>query len=177
MDYKGFRKKFIQRLGKLVVITLLITITTFLMNDSSFIFFGILHFLAACSIVSLFLIYLERDRYLFLVCCASIFLTLNLRGFDLPAYWCWLGFNNEVPDSNDFYPLFPWINFYIIGFALGNTIIAYLTKIERKYSLLKENKLRPFVTLQFLSRNSLAIYILHQPIFFSLFFIYIRISS
>lgn len=174
---KDFRKKFIRRLGKLVAVTMLITITTFLMNNSSFIFFGILHFLAACSIISIFLVHFKKDRYLFLVCLASILLTLNVGDIDLPVYWCWLGFNNEIPASNDFYPLFPWINFYVAGFFLGKIILSYFTKIEKKYLLLKEKKPTAFSSLQLLGTNSLTIYILHQPIFFSLFFIYIGISS
>ena len=94
---KDFRKKFIRRLGKLVAITTLITVTTFFMDNSSFIFFGILHFLTTCSIVSIFLSYLKEDRYLFLVCLTSILLTLNVGDIDFPVYLCWLGFNNEIP--------------------------------------------------------------------------------
>ena len=49
----NFTHKFLKRLIILIFICLIITSITFFLDQKSFIFFGILHFLATCSIIGL----------------------------------------------------------------------------------------------------------------------------
>ena len=160
----GFRKKFLKRLSTLVFICIVITSVTFFIDNNSFIFFGILHLLATCSIISYLLIKVSTKYTLFILFFTCSAMSVANVNYNLPAYLSWIGFNQSVPISNDFYPLFPWLSFYLTNYYIDKTYI------HDQSSLLSSS-------LKFLGRNSLAVYILHQPIFFSLFLIFIRISS
>ena len=55
--------------------------------------------------------------------------------FDLPTTLSWLGFNKTPPITNDFYPLFPWLTFYLLGFWVGQIIMNRQGRFQ-KVSLL-----------------------------------------
>ena len=172
----NFLAKFVKRLGKLFFICTLITSVTFFFDKNSYIFFGILHLLATCSVLGLLLNLVNNNLVIFLFFILSLIVSLNEITFNLPNYLSWIGFNNEVPLTNDFYPLFPWITFYLFGLWIFQPAIRYLRRYTKKNAHLpNDNSLFRF--LEFMGRNSLKVYILHQPIFFSLFFIFIQLTS
>ncbi len=174
---KNFGAKFLKRLLVLVLICLAITSITFYIDKKSFIFFGILHFLVTCSLLGLLLLKVKNNNFLFILFFCSLAVSVSEITFDLPSQLSWLGLNSEIPITNDFYPLFPWVSFYIFGLWVSEP----LKKNPLHWNRSNMNYYPKFVIiyscLQFLGRNSLTIYILHQPIFFSLFLIFIRISS
>ena len=173
----NFSIKFLKRIGILISVCFLITSITFLFNKSSFIFFGILHLLATCSFIGLFLLKVKHNNILFILFVFSLIPSFTKIRYDLPSYLSWLGLNIEVPNTNDFYPLFPWVSFYIFGLWACNPFRSYIA-IKNKSNQSNYYKFTYiYKSLLFLGRNSLTIYILHQPIFFSLFLIFIRISS
>ena len=172
----NFMANFIKRLGKLIFICAVITSCTFFFDKNSYIFFGILHLLATCSVLGLLLSMVRNNFFLFFFFILSLFVSLNEITFNLPSYLSWIGFNKEVPVSNDFYPLFPWIAFYLFGLWVFQPVRSYLGKYTKKNTNLPNDN-SVFTFLQFLGRNSLTVYILHQPIFFSLFFIFIQLTS
>ena len=172
----SFMAKFLKRLGKLLFICTVITSVTFFFDKNSYIFFGILHLLATCSVLGLLLSRVKNNYILFIFFIFSLVVSLSGISFNLPNYLSWIGFNKEVPVTNDFYPLFPWITFYLFGLWVFQPVRSYFGKYERKIpNLPNDNSVYRF--LQFLGRNSLTVYILHQPIFFSLFFIFIQLTS
>ena len=173
----NFTHKFLKRLSILILICSVITLVTFFLDKNSFIFFGILHFLATCSIIGLILLRVKNNYIFFIFFVVSLMVSVNKATYDLPGYFSWLGFNKNIPISNDFYPLFPWVCFYFFGLWICQPAKSYL---EGKFSNDKDYYYKfsgVYKGLQFVGRNSLTIYILHQPIFFSLFLIFIRISS
>ena len=172
-----FRKKFLKRISTLVIICFIITSVTFFIDNNSFIFFGILHFLATCSLISFLLIKLINKYTLFILFFVSFVLSVANVNYSLPAYLSWIGFNQDVPRSNDFYPLFPWVSFYFFGLWVSDPVRNYLLKYNKNNFYRHYSFNFVYKSLQFLGRNSLPIYILHQPIFFSLLLIFIRISS
>ena len=172
-----YRKKFLKRLSVLISICMIITSVTFLMNPNSFIFFGILHFLATCSIISFLLIRFINKYTLFILFFVSSVLSVTNANYNFPAYLSWLGLSQNVPISNDFYPLFPWVSFYFFGLWISEPTRKYLLKYNEKIFVSRYHPYLVYKGLQFLGKNSLTIYIFHQPIFFSLFLIFIRISS
>ena len=58
----NFSAKFLKRLLILVLICLAITSITFYIDKKSFIFFGILHFLATCSLLGLLLLKIKNNN-------------------------------------------------------------------------------------------------------------------
>ena len=173
----NFSAKFLKRLLVLVLICLAITSITFYIDKKSFIFFGILHFLATCSLLGLLLLKIKNNYFLFILFLCSLAVSTSEIKFDLPSQLSWLGLNSEIPITNDFYPLFPWVSFYFFGLWVSKPLQKYLMHRNRSYGHNYPKFVIIYSGLQFLGRNSLTIYILHQPIFFSLFLIFIRISS
>ena len=108
----------------------------------------------------------------------TLFLYFSGLKFNFPPYLSWIGLNTNVPNTNDFYPIFPWINFYILGCFFGQFFASNIINLP---TLLRNNSNRhnsiTYRLLIFSGRKSLIIYILHQPIFFSLFLIFNRIWS
>ena len=173
----SFKQKFLKRIFKLLVISTIISTATFILNRNSFIFFGILHFLSVCSLISLILIYIESSFHLFLIFLCTAIISISGITFNLPFMLSWIGFNKEIPATNDFYPLFPWITFYFFGFWLGKIISRKIDKKNHNFST-PVHEINIFLKFfEYAGRKALAVYILHQPILFSLFFIFIKLTS
>ncbi len=174
---KNFKAKFFTRIVRLIILSAIISLATFFVDKNNFIFFGILHFLTVCSIISLILVNVRKSYLLFLFFMVVGSISVSSITFDLPTVLSWLGFNKTPPITNDFYPLFPWLTFYLLGFWVGQIIMSrqsrFLGNISFKYSL--NNKI--FTFLEYVGKNSLIIYIFHQPILFSLFLMFIQLTS
>ena len=173
----NFQKNFLKRISVLLLTCFSITLITVLLDNTSYIFFGIIHLMVACSFIGLLLIRIEHNYLLFIIFTFSLIPIISKVKYDLPSYLSWLGVNHEVPITNDFYPLFPWVSFYLFGLWVYQPLRVYFAD-KNKYSLINNYKFSYiYKGLHFLGRNSLTVYILHQPIFFSLFLIFIRLSS
>ena len=174
---KNFKAKFSKRIVKLIILSAMVSLATFFMDKNNFIFFGILHFLTICSIISLILVNVTKSYLLFLIFFVVGIVSLSSITFDLPTILSWLGFNKTPPITNDFYPLFPWLTFYLLGFWVGEMIMDRQSRFQQSISFvyLLDNKLFKF--LEYVGKNSLIIYIFHQPILFSLFLIFIQLTS
>ena len=174
---ENFRPNFLKRIGVLLLICFSITLITFLLDNTRYIFFGIIHLMVSCSFIGLLLIRVKRNYFLFIIFVFSLIPSFSKIKYDLPSYLSWLGLNHEVPFTNDFYPLFPWVSFYLFGLWVHEPLRKYIVD-KNKSSPINYYKLSYiYKGLRFLGKNSLPVYILHQPIFFSLFLIFIRLSS
>ena len=173
----SFKQKFLKRILKLVFISVVISTATFMLNRDSFIFFGILHFLSVCSLISLILIYIKNSFHLFLIFLCAAIISISGIAFNLPFMLSWLGFNKEIPATNDFYPLFPWITFYIFGFWSGKIIYKKLSQKDDDFAVPINGIYMFFKFFEYIGQKALVIYILHQPILFSLFFVFITVAS
>ena len=173
----SFKQKFLKRFFKLVFISAVISTATFLLNRNSFIFFGILHFLSLCSLVSLILIYIKSSFHLFLIFLCAAIISISGITFNLPFMLSWLGFNKDIPVTNDFYPLFPWITFYFFGFWSGKIIYKKLSQKDDDFVIHINGIYMFFKFFEYIGQKALIIYILHQPILFSLLFVFITVRS
>ena len=144
----------------------LITSVTFFLNKNSFIFFGILHFLTVCSVISLLLIRIRNSYALFFFFALSVVVSSVDLTFNLPNYLSWLGFNIEVPITNDFYPLFPWLSFYLMGIWAFDPARNYLGKYLKNGKILQLSNNTILRSLQFLGKHSLIIYFCINQYFF-----------
>ena len=161
---------FLFKLLKLSGISLLISVVTWYMNPESFIYFGILHLLSLCYLVS-YLIYQLGNRFLiYLISVAICLFWFSGLTFNLSSLWAWIGVNKEIIPSNDFYPFIPWSFFFLFGFVSSNYVLRSIEKF--KIGSLDENYEKLTLELRAIAwagRKSLLIYIFHQPLFFSLF--------
>lgn len=158
----GFSKNTVRRGIKVLVFAMAITLATYIFYREQYIRFGILHFLGTSMII---FPVLKRMNNILLFTSAAVIafaaIPLNNVLLDtsllLPFGMMYKGFT-----TFDYYPLSPYLSVFILG------ILAYKVYYYKKQSLFKfsfENK-----GISMISNNSLAIYLLHQPIIIATIF-------
>ena len=161
-------RPFAKRLAMIVAAALAITAATWFAFPERFIFFGILHSIAAASVVGLLFLRLP-PLVTALVAVGVIAAPSYLRGpfFDTPWLW-WVGLSSVNPPSNDYVPLFPWLGPALFGIAAARVAkhrgwLGALAGAERPPA--------PARALAFAGRHSLAVYLLHQPVLIALVYL------
>lgn len=160
-------RRFLRRLGMIAAGAAAITLVTYLVMPDEFIFFGILHNIVVTS--ALGLIFVEAPIALVLVAAIISFVLPHLVSgwvFDSPAL-IWLGLGSVLPRTNDFVPVFPWLGVVLAGIALAR--LAPLAKAQR-LPLTALSERAPWPVL-WIGRHSLLVYLLHQPVLFSLVYV------
>ncbi|MBN8533647.1 MAG: DUF1624 domain-containing protein [Rhizobiales bacterium] len=157
---RGFRPRaFFRRLGLVAGGAALVSAGTFIVFPEQFIFFGILHAIALGSILALPFLRLPAWAVLFAALMVAV-LPSFVQSEALSRPWLvWLGLGTRVPSTQDFVPVFPWF-----GYVLAGTALAKIIDFRRFTRPLAESA--PRRALVWTGRNSLAIYLIHQPILF-----------
>ncbi|MCZ8547916.1 DUF1624 domain-containing protein [Mesorhizobium qingshengii] len=154
--WNGFWKRFAMVAGAAIAISV---VTRVAMPDG-FIFFGILHEIALASLLGL--AFLRLPAVLTLAVAAFLIAApvyLRLEAFDHPWLW-WVGLSAINPRSNDYVPLFPWFGAVLSGIATAK--FASTSGIRARLASLAPGRwANPLV---FISRHSLAFYLIHQPL-------------
>lgn len=151
---------YLRRLAMVAGAAALVTLATFFALPDSFIFFGILHHIALASVLALPFLRLPP---LALIACAAI-------AFALPSvvaqpwldhdWLLWLGFARVPVRSADFVPLFPWFGCVLAGMALAKLALASAGRWRQWQA-----RVLPARILAWGGRHSLAVYLVHQPVF------------
>lgn len=161
------RKAWLKRLGWLLLASFGVSAASYLMYPRSFIFFGILHFIALASLLGMLFL---RLGYLNLLLGAIILFIGNHYShpfFNQPAMQ-WFGLMTHKPITEDYVPVFPWFGMVLVGLGLAHW--AKNNQIVGK--ILHWQNQQPMVTtLTFAGRHSLLIYLLHQPIFLGILYL------
>ena len=156
---RGIRARaFARRLIIILTAALAITVVTRIAFPATFIYFGILHAIAAASVIGA--IALRYPTPLVIAAGVIVVLLGNWVGdpaFD-PRWLAWTGFGASPPPSNDFVPVFPWAGLTLLGIALGRVALA------RGWFGLFESGGTACRSLVWLGRHSLLIYLMHQPL-------------
>lgn len=160
-------RSFAKRLIWLVGAAAIISAATYYAMPGASIFFGILHSIAAASVIGLFL--RKLPAIVLLILAVLVFLApfyLRSEFFDAPLLW-WVGLNANIPRSNDYVPLLPWLAPFLVGMATAKVLRA-----KGLFERLRNQQSPPSnlisKVLSFLGRHSLATYLLHQPILLGL---------
>lgn len=139
---KRFLRSFGKNWLKVTAGALLVTLTTYLLAPSNWIYFGILHCISISSLIALAFI---RAPYIALI----------IGTFMMSAYWGW---QYQLPwlrlnhFSLDYIPVFPWSGMVLIG--LGCAQFHWHKKIQ----------IPSHRWVYRISKHSLMIYLVHQPI-------------
>jgi uncharacterized membrane protein len=144
----------------------LVTLGTWLALPDSFVYFGILHLLAASTLLVALTARFGATANAIL---GAAVLALGWSGLlDGPAPAPWLSILGwDAPRATvDWYPLTPWAGFAFLGFAAGLT--AY-PQGRRRFTPPPWE--RRTATLRLLGRHSLPIYLTHQLVLFPLFWL------
>lgn len=140
----------------------LITFITYIAFRETFVRFGILHFLG-CMLL-LYPIFKNRSKIcLILLTFIAIILGIFFKNiFGIGAWLLPFGITYRGFTSIDYFPIFPYSGIFILGILFYRFRYAAIQN-SNSYSL------PPII--EKMSRNSLPIYILHQPILLSILFI------
>lgn len=147
-----------------------VTVAMYLLGmayDAIIIRFGVLHCLGVCMILwALF----RRLPTAALAVLSVIFIALGLwfRGITVESRWLfWLGLLYKGFATSDYFPLLPFLGFFLAGAVLGRLLYK-----EKKTLLPGVNPRSPIPRfLQWAGRWSLPIYLLHQPLLTGLIYL------
>ena len=155
----SFRKRaFVRRQAKLFLSALAISVSSVFIFPSSWIYFGILHFIFFASLFCVALVQFPRIALV-----VGLAILVGYWSSLLPLYWPFVYFQDYVPSyTEDFVPFFPWLGVAFVGVFIG----SYIKINNPRFCHIKE----PFTAK--IGRHALPIYLLHQPLFFALFYLY-----
>ena len=126
--------------------------------------FGVLHLLGVCMLV--YPAFKKLPPATLTVLGLVIAITgYAIRGVVVPQRWLFpLGLTYEGFTSSDYFPLFPQLGYFLIGAAIGKT--AYREKKTLLPGSFQKTPVARFFC--WCGRQSLFIYLLHQPIVYGL---------
>lgn len=147
-------QSFWPRLKKVTLLALAISVVTYFLFPQHWIYFGILHCIAASSFLAL--PFLSRPK-------VALFVALAILGSNLVFRALW-GRYTLIPlsgwlkvESMDYEPLYPWFGVLLLGVWAGH---------ERWLSRLSWGDSKVAQAICFLGGKSLIIYIVHQPLIY-----------
>ena len=155
-----FRLRLLKRSAWILSLALGVTLVTYLFIGKGFIVFGVLHFIGLSLLLAYPFLRLQSANIIFGL--LFIIFGIYLQSISVGFPWLlWLGLAPHDFYSVDYFPVFPWFGVILIGLGLGSQLYpGYRRKMD-----LPDLSRSPFVrALAFLGRNSLAIYLAHQPI-------------
>ena len=146
-------KKLMKRCLKLALCAGVISLSTYFIFPASWIYFGTLHCICVGSFLGAFLVNRRKLAWilLFMIVIMQYFLNFDIK---------WVSSIIQKP-SMDFIPIYPWFWAILLGLIIG----PYLSKIRQI------EQIRSPKWVNFMSQNSLKIYLIHQPIIFSILWV------
>ncbi|MBB5572626.1 MULTISPECIES: DUF1624 domain-containing protein [Rhizobium] len=166
-------RPYFKRLGMIVAAAVAISVVTFIGMRDEWIFFGILHSIAAASIIGLLFLRLPAFATLLIavllgagIIVDNVIAPLSLHSavFDQPWLY-WLGLSDNLPRSNDYVPVFPWLTPFLFGLGIAQLALS----LGWLRSLAKLGPGRNLIAR--IGRHSLAFYLVHQPVLFGLVYL------
>jgi uncharacterized membrane protein len=154
-----------KRFGVIAGAAALVTLGSSLFAPGAAIWFGILHCIAAASLLAL--PFVEAPAAVTLAAgTAAIALPFFVQStlFDPPAL-LWLGLGVAVPNTLDWRPLLPWAGVVLIGLGVARVpgVLPWLASPRRWRAESAAAR-----SIAFAGRHSLAVYLVHQPILIGL---------
>ncbi len=163
-----------QRLAVIMLAALAITGVTRFVTPESYIFFGILHMIAFASVAGL--AFLRAPWWLAAAAAAAIFAIDE----SVSSEWLnassvsWLGLASVTPMASDFRPVFPWLAPALLG--IGTAKLCHRQGWLHGLAIPKLDGMLERA-VRFLGRHSLLYYLLHQPVLFVLFWMWLQLAG
>ena len=163
-----FRLRLLKRSARILGLALGITAVTYFVIGKGFIVFGVLHLIGLSLLLAYPFLRLQRMNFVFGLLAILAGAYLQTVSVDYP-WLLWLGLAPPDFYSVDYFPVFPWFGVILVGMGLGDLLYpGYRRRIPVCPIFPAQLLVR---ALAFLGRNSLAIYLVHQPIMIALFYL------
>lgn len=175
------QQRFWRRWAQVLGCALLVSLGSYLVFPRSFIYFGVLHAIVVLLLVAR--LSWRWGAWLWLAGLLAVALKFgaawaHTQGL-LPSVLHhpllnWLGLIVNKPITEDYVPLIPWLAAMWWGLASGQWLLKRQTTQATNWLSLGQGALSQ--ALAWLGRNSLAWYMLHQPVLFALIAAYQSLS-
>ncbi len=159
-----FDRVFLRRWAQIVGAAALVTVGSAILFPESYIYFGVLHFVA----VALWLCRRAPRLGAWAIVLGSaviaVGLAVQIDAFD-PRWIDWIGFAANKPITEDYVPLFPWLGVVLIGCGVGALWARH--DFRATATVTASWNALPIVlrwALTTMGRWSLTIYLVHQPL-------------
>ncbi|MGE5368238.1 MAG: heparan-alpha-glucosaminide N-acetyltransferase [Chloroflexota bacterium] len=169
IDWRAFWRRF----GVIAGAAALVSLGTWLVFPAAFVFFGILHCIAAASLLSLLFL---RAPWPAALAAGAIFFAapFALASPAFNAGWLqWLGLGTTEPLTQDWRPLFPWAGAMLLGVGAARMLTQRASDAAPDAPQIHAPGEK---SLAFLGRHSLLIYLIHQPLLFGLFTLLLMVT-
>ncbi|MDI6806880.1 MAG: heparan-alpha-glucosaminide N-acetyltransferase [Candidatus Aenigmarchaeota archaeon] len=155
-------KKYLMRGIKIFLWGVAITAVTWMFLPQGVILFGVLHFIGVGIILAYPFLRYPHARWLpWLAILLIIFgIWLHSKVYDWPWLF-WLGLIPKGFSTFDYIPILPWFGVLLLGLWVGG---RFYPEGKRTFALADFSNLPSVKFLCLLGRNSLLIYLIHQPI-------------
>jgi uncharacterized membrane protein len=169
IGWRGFWR----RLAMIGAAALAITAGTAIAMPDRFIFFGILHAIAAASLLGLLCLRLPAAGLATLgVGVLTLPQLARFPALDAPWFW-WTGLQATGLRSVDYVPLFPWFAPFLFGLATAKL----MSRRQLWVPLARWQAPRALSLLGWAGRHSLIIYLVHQPVLIALIWITLQLRA
>lgn len=152
--------RYLRRFARLFGLGMVITMVTKIFLPEGAIYFGILHFLGVASLIGIpFLRFGVMNALASLLFFAGVFFVRNYHSDSLLLLP--LGITPAGFFTFDYFPIFPWFGVFLLGISGG----AFFYPEGRKNISFELPRNVWVVFIEFIGRNTLKVYLAHQPIF------------
>lgn len=166
-DSEKIFARFFKRGAMIFSLGLAITLATYLLIGRGFILFGVLHFIGVSTVLAY--PFLKLRTFNLFAGSILILVGLYLQGLTFNFPWLlWLGFVPYDFYTLDYFPILPWFGLVLIGMYLGN---RFYRDGKRSFKLHDLSGFLIVNQLSALGRNSLVIYLIHQPVLVAALFL------
>jgi len=141
-----------------------VTAGTYVAFPDAFVFFGILHSIALCSLLGLAV--LRLPIAVIAVLAVTVFFAPDVARsdvFNAPWFW-WTGLQTMPLRTVDYEPIFPWFAPFLAGIAMAK--LASQSGVLAAFTTDSPGRAARLAGLP--GRHSLIIYLLHQPVLIGL---------
>ncbi len=153
-------RHYFRRLLMLVVCAALVSLASYQLFPRTYIYFGILHFIAVASVLGLAFTRVYWINLLVGIALIATGLLYHDALFDSRLLGS-IGFMTFKPHTEDYVPLIPWFGVVLFGIFLGKLFFAR----SPAPAFVRWHSTQPLARLlAFGGRHSLLIYMLHQPV-------------
>jgi len=156
----NFSRNNLRRAVQFILVALLITAVTAIVTPRLAIWFGIVHLMGGATLLySLVGKWLDKVPVFVWPILFALTWQLPKTYTQIEGLW-WLGIRTVHFSSGDYYPMMPWFFMYMLGVWLGKQIKS--NRLPNRFYRLR------CPALEAISRHSLVLFVLHQPVILGL---------
>lgn len=162
-----YLSRLLKRSAWILVLALGVSVVTYLFIGKGFIIFGVLHLIGFSLLLAYPFLRIQRANFFFglFFLLLGIYLQNIIVGF---PWLLWLGLTPPDFYSVDYFPVLPWFGVILVGMGLGSLLYPGYRRRISVPDLAGSSLVRG---LSFLGRNSLAVYLVHQPVMIAIFYL------